>query len=329
MEAEKTYQNKVARTIQQKRSGEGALEFADNRQGGILLHNPVTIKTKDIIQKVDTNLHVQNGPSCWLTVFESMAATFPELKLNTLRNILTMYTSKTEIKESKDKNNDKGYIKALRVTKAQINTAFKKIKQASFKSKKNNKSRGQIRTDRLYNFLRKISPSVARIVNNLSPMKGFIRYSDIKKVLYNAIKKINQMLIVFKDKTWEEQVAIISNQTQTQFSKDNNYNAFETTMSVFTLPVWAGINKGIKGRQLPYENTDFTDKDPQIDTYNHAIQIVDYGKEGKEWVKYKDPNRGNIVYTVKWDQFKCFAGDSHIYLFSYNEKNKVPQLIQD
>ncbi|MBO8479144.1 MAG: hypothetical protein IAB80_09715 [Bacteroidetes bacterium] len=31
MEAEKTYQNKVPRTIQQKRGGEGALEFADNR----------------------------------------------------------------------------------------------------------------------------------------------------------------------------------------------------------------------------------------------------------------------------------------------------------
>lgn len=36
MEAEKTYQNKVPRTIQQKRGGEGALEFADNRQAGIL-----------------------------------------------------------------------------------------------------------------------------------------------------------------------------------------------------------------------------------------------------------------------------------------------------
>lgn len=36
MEAEKAYQNKVARTIQQKRNGEGALEFADNRQNGIL-----------------------------------------------------------------------------------------------------------------------------------------------------------------------------------------------------------------------------------------------------------------------------------------------------
>ena len=32
MEAEKTYQNKVPRTIQQKRGGEGALEFLDNRQ---------------------------------------------------------------------------------------------------------------------------------------------------------------------------------------------------------------------------------------------------------------------------------------------------------
>ena len=36
MEAEKTYQNKVARTIQQKRSGESALEFTDNRPAGIL-----------------------------------------------------------------------------------------------------------------------------------------------------------------------------------------------------------------------------------------------------------------------------------------------------
>ena len=31
MEAEKTYQNKVPRTIQQKRGGDGALEFVDNR----------------------------------------------------------------------------------------------------------------------------------------------------------------------------------------------------------------------------------------------------------------------------------------------------------
>ena len=329
MEAEKTYQNKVPRTIQQKRGGEGALEFADNRQGGILLHNPVTIKTKDIIQKVDTNLHVQNGPSCWLTVLESMAATFPGLELNTLRNILTMYASGTEIKESKDKKNDKGYIKALRVTKAQISTALKKIKQASFKSKHYNKNRGLISSNRLYKFLKKISPSVARIVDNLSPMQGLIRYSDIKTILYNAIKKINQMLIEFKDKTWIEQVAIISNQVQTQFSKDNIYKDFEITMDVFSLPVWAGINKGIKGTQLPYEDTDFTNKDPKIDTCNHAIQIVEYGKAGEEWVKYKDPKRGNIVYTVRWDQFKCFAGDSHIYLFSYKEKDKVPQLIQD
>lgn len=36
MEAEKTYQHKVPRTIQQKRGGDGALEFVDNRQGGIL-----------------------------------------------------------------------------------------------------------------------------------------------------------------------------------------------------------------------------------------------------------------------------------------------------
>ena len=36
MEAEKTYQNKVARIIQQKRGGKNALEFADNRQNRML-----------------------------------------------------------------------------------------------------------------------------------------------------------------------------------------------------------------------------------------------------------------------------------------------------
>ena len=36
MEAEKTYRNKVARIIQQKRGGKSALEFADNRQNRML-----------------------------------------------------------------------------------------------------------------------------------------------------------------------------------------------------------------------------------------------------------------------------------------------------
>lgn len=36
MEAEKTYRNKVARIIQQKRGGKSALEFADNRQNKML-----------------------------------------------------------------------------------------------------------------------------------------------------------------------------------------------------------------------------------------------------------------------------------------------------
>ena len=47
MEAEKTYQNKVARIIQQKRNGEGALEFADNRPAGILQAVAETVQRED------------------------------------------------------------------------------------------------------------------------------------------------------------------------------------------------------------------------------------------------------------------------------------------
>ncbi len=47
MEAEKTYQNKVARTIQQRRSGESALEFADNRPAGILQAVAETVQREE------------------------------------------------------------------------------------------------------------------------------------------------------------------------------------------------------------------------------------------------------------------------------------------
>lgn len=47
MEAEKTYQNKVARTIQQRHSGESALEFADNRPGGILQAVAETVQREE------------------------------------------------------------------------------------------------------------------------------------------------------------------------------------------------------------------------------------------------------------------------------------------
>jgi len=49
MEAEKTYQSKLPRTIQQKRSGEGTLEFADHRPESILqaVVQPVLRKEDD------------------------------------------------------------------------------------------------------------------------------------------------------------------------------------------------------------------------------------------------------------------------------------------
>ena len=57
MEAEKTYQNKVARTIQQKRNGEGALEFADNRPAGILriFNNKPTIQRATMLVNQNTD----------------------------------------------------------------------------------------------------------------------------------------------------------------------------------------------------------------------------------------------------------------------------------
>ena len=74
MEAERLYTKQPSRTIQQKRGGEGALEMVDNRPAGIL-----QAMSEHPIQRVKTDLRVQNGPSCWLTVLESIASYFPQV----------------------------------------------------------------------------------------------------------------------------------------------------------------------------------------------------------------------------------------------------------
>ncbi len=77
MEAEKTYQNKVARTIQQIRSGEGTLEFADNRP----IYNLIPPKSNVMIQR-----NVINDYRVYPNVYANH-------KLNSIRLCGDSYTS--------------------------------------------------------------------------------------------------------------------------------------------------------------------------------------------------------------------------------------------
>ena len=324
MEAERLYAKQPSRTIQQKRGGEGALEMVDNRPAGIL-----QTMSEHPIQRVKTDLRVQNGPSCWLTVLESIASYFPQVQLTTLRNILTMYASSTEVRKTMDEDTDKGYIKALRVTKAQIDKAITKIDESKNKGEKFGIN--YIAQSRLYKLLSKISNSVARIADDLHYEKYGIKYSTIINVLSNASNMLKQILEKFNGKKWVEQIAIIAGNVQTEFSGDNEYSTFVVTIeNCFNLPLWVGINNGIRDNDLPFEDTDFRKSTPRIEKYNHAIQIVDYSKNvNDDWIKYKDPNRGNYEYIVSWEQFKQFANENSLYLFSYKSVSQIPQIIKN
>ncbi len=61
--------------------------------------------------------------------------------------------------------------------------------------------------------------------------------------------------------------------------------------------------------------------------YKLLITVKEIMMDG--WIKYKDPNRGNYEYTVNWNQFKQFANEKSLYLFSYKSANEVPQIISD
>ena len=56
MEAEKVHQEKVARTIQQKQDGGGALQFVDNRMGNTLLQR-VGLEDEEGFQMKTAQLH--------------------------------------------------------------------------------------------------------------------------------------------------------------------------------------------------------------------------------------------------------------------------------
>ena len=87
---------------------------------------------------------------------------------------------------------------------------------------------------------------------------------------------LEQILKKFNGKDWVEQIAVIARNVQTQFSGDNEYNTFVLTLkTAFPLPLWVGINKGIRDNDLPFEDTDFRKSNPQKREYKHAKQIVD------------------------------------------------------
>lgn len=73
MEAEKTYQNKVSRTIQQKRGGEGALEFVDNRS--IRMLQPI-VKPNLSHSRYISMHKKENDNNSNIVQYESISGTF-------------------------------------------------------------------------------------------------------------------------------------------------------------------------------------------------------------------------------------------------------------
>lgn len=280
-----------------------------------------TIQRNDSVD--DTDLRVQQGPSCWLTVVESMLASEGK-DTSTLKLLLNMYESSAEVDSWIAQNSDKtkdmmGYTAPMTKNMENVKDIILKLKSVRDKGGTKVNSQMTITKERLKILLGRVSAAVVHSADEFNYVDGSASIDQIIDVYKKVGKQLKETLKAMGNQNWKKQVHSFFKLPDTPIDKKTTWSDFVLTMKhQVKLPAWIGINQGIKGDDLPKSDTDFRGKAPVFKSNNHAIMMIAYGTDGHgEFVKYKNPNRGNFVYTVTFDQFKKMAGDTNLNAFSF------------
>ncbi len=285
---------------------------------------------RNVVQRDDsvdnTALRVQQGPSCWLTVIESMLS-YDTKDTSTLKVILSMYESSSEINQWKKDNPEKvkdmlGYTAPITKNLVNVKAALVKLNNALIPAQRAGRDvrKEKISKNRLTTLLGRVSASTANAVDEITfDDNDEVTIVQVGRVLKEARVKLKEILKRMKNQDWDKQVTSLFNLGEMSIDKNTDWSDFLLTMKHgVKLPTWIGISEGIKGVNLPRMDTDFRGANPKFESNNHAIMMIAYGTDGTgKFIKYKNPNRGDYVYTVSYAQFLKMAGSGRINIFSF------------
>lgn len=212
-----------------------------------------------------------------------------------------------------------GYTSAMLKNKENVTSIVTRLTSFRDKGGKQKNAMVFITKQELQRLLQRVSPSIVHSVEAFTFVNDIALVDDILPVYMKVERQLTDILAAMGNEYWKKQVHSFFKLPDAPIDKNTEWDDFKLTMEhQVKLPAWVGTSMGIKGKHLPEKDTDFRGLNPVFESNNHAILMIGYDTDNEgEYVQYKNPNRGNIKYTVSFDQFKQMAGNTELQLFSF------------
>jgi len=273
-----------------------------------------------IVQRV-SDLHVQQGPSCWLFVLEAIAAS-KGVNTESLRMIMHSYASseeadhqvKTASKEIAPRVIDRRQA-ALEVTAEKLNKMVNNLRLYVAGGNEHHDS-SRILHNTVLKKSRQYLASEASVasltfVNNMADTQGIIDVYEKARIRALSLVEIT--------KHEADDVGSLLQSGSQEITRDQNFSDIVLTLQHANLPAYMSIRKRFKPTGPDFAGAvggviDFTGRSTKLmsDT-SHAVLLESYNNANKT-VRYKDPNYGNSMIEVKVGQLKEMAGAGRVLI---------------
>lgn len=278
------------------------------------------LRTHATVQRV-TDLHVQQGPSCWLFVLEAVAAS-QGVNTKSLKMIMHSYASGEDADRQVSKAKKEPIPRdisrrqaALEVTAVKLTAMVDSLND--YKNGGNDHFNSDIIAEKI---VRKKARQKLESENSVDSLVFVGGQADTQNVIdaYVLARDRATSLVNITNNQPDDVGALLQSGSQ-EITRDQAFTDIVATLQVARLPAYMAIRKRFKptGQELADAAggiIDFTARSTkQMEDTSHAVLLDSYN-DGDKTIIYKDPNYGNPMIKVKLGQLKEMAGDGRVLI---------------
>lgn len=295
------------------------------------------IVNKMPIQRV-SDLHIQQGPSCWLFVLEAIAAS-KGVNTESLRMIMHSYASSEEanqqIKNAAKEQSPRVIDRrqgALEFTADKLTAMVNSLRQYLAGGNQHHDSSTISQAVVLKKARRFLASE--KSVDCLHFVGGRADTQGIIDAYEKA--RIRALSLVEITKHEEDDVGSLLQSGSQEITRDQRFTDIVLTLQNADLPAYMSIRKRFKPSGADLAGAvggviNFTQRSvKQMEDTSHAVLLESYNDANKT-VRYKDPNYGNPMIEVKLGQLKEMAGTGRVlirpFIKSGASKSRLSELV--
>ncbi len=309
------------------------LSVTDNRKLNFALHQRAIGMQRraayagqaGVVQR-ESELTMQQGPSCWLFVLEAIAKA-KGIGTKYLSIAMNAYPDSDSAIEKQKQINTKGVKVTKRAAALQLiveNTTEMLAKLDNWKTSEGGTRANGIIEQRLVKRYARQTLNSDESVNHITFSKtaNTIQVDQVIQAYTQAKRRAKILFDIVS--SGDDAPETLLNTGAQMIGHDQALDDVHEGLKVQSTPSYVSVKKRFKlGKDDDGNHVDFTNKNiNEMKSTNHAILLDNYDADTKT-VTYKDPNYGNISIFVTHEQFQAMAGGEQMRMLPFFRDGKI------